>query len=158
MIYLVFGSEATTLPGRSQWSRKMNVVEVPASKSMRQRTCRGLRIPVCKNRSQALRLLPERDQDLTARGSSPMPWDLTREADLLTPFHVGASNQPCGIPTSQPGPGRVTQHYHAHPSRRQKLLIVSASRPNSDSPTGVFSPGILLVKLMGHAQLGWGSC
>lgn len=77
---------------------------------------------MCSNTSQWLCLLLESHQDLTAPGSSPMPPGLTCEADLLTLFHVGASNQPCGIQTSQPGPGRVTQHYRC------------TSRPPTEAP------------------------
>lgn len=52
----------------------------------------------------------------------------------MTPFHVGASNQPCGIQTSQPGPAVSHSIMAAHPGRRQELLIVG-----SDNYTGLFS-------------------
>lgn len=70
----------------------------------------------------------------------------------MTPFHVGASNQSCGILTSQLGPGRVTQHYRCTSRPPSEAPYCG----NSDNSTGVFSPGIrgiLLIKLMGHAQL-----
>lgn len=46
----------------------------------------------------------------------------------MTPFHVGASNQPCGIQTSQPGSAVSHSIIAAHPGRRQELLIDDGSR------------------------------
>lgn len=52
----------------------------------------------------------------------------------------GHSNQPCGIQTSQPGPGRVTQHYGSAPRPpAQKLLIVNVGRLISDDYTGALA-------------------
>lgn len=75
----------------------------------------------------------------------------------MTPFHVGASNQPCGIQTSQPGPGRGPPTITAAPpGPQQKLLTVSDRRLNPDvSSAGIV--GILLIKLIGQAQLSSGT-
>lgn len=52
----------------------------------------------------------------------------------------GHSNQPCGIQTSQPGPGRVTRHYGSTPRPpAQKLLIVNVGGLISDDYTGALA-------------------
>lgn len=77
----------------------------------------------------------------------------------MTAFHVGASNQPCGIQTPQPGPAVSHGIIAARPGRPQELLMVGGSRLNSDNYTGLYSTGImgiLLLDPLGQAQRSTG--